>query len=169
MSNKGNRETEVKLLIKFPADFLDNHRDIEKSEIVQTYLESPVGVTARIRKRVYSDKTLYYKTEKIRLTKLTAIENEGEISEEEYQKCLESEDKNRRPIIKTRYCYPYDGHIIEIDVYPFWQDRAIMEIELSDESEEYSIPDEITVIKDVSADKRYKNASLAKEIPFDEI
>ena len=42
-----------------------------------------------------------------------------------------------------------------------------MEIELSDENEPFSLPPGILVLRDVSADPRYKNAALAKEIPDD--
>ena len=59
------------------------------------------------------------------------------------------------------------NHFFEIDIYPFWRDKAVMEIELSSEDEDFEIPHEIKVIKEVTGDKRYKNASLAIEIPRD--
>ena len=39
------------------------------------------------------------------------------------------------------------------------------------ESEEdiFTLPDFIEVIRDVTADKRYKNTNLANSVPFDEI
>ena len=45
-------------------------------------------------------------------------------------------DTTKRQIRKTRYCLTYSGQYFEIDVYPFWKDRAIAEIELSDENAE---------------------------------
>ena len=50
---------------------------------------------------------------------------------------------------------------MELDVYPFWKDKAVLEIELESEEDEYFIPEEITVIEDVSNDSKYKNAQLA--------
>ena len=50
----------------------------------------------------------------------------------------------------------------EIDVYPFWNDKAIAEIELSDENASVEFPPKIKVIKEVTEDEAYKNASLAK-------
>ena len=61
----------------------------------------------------------------------------------------------------------YEGKEFEIDVCPFWQDRAVMEIELADEAETVALPPEIEIIKEVTWDRRYTNAALAKAIPAD--
>ena len=58
----------------------------------------------------------------------------------------------------------YENQYFEIDVYPFWNDKAIMEIELRSENQEFSIPKSINVIKEVTDDDEYKNSSLAKNI-----
>ena len=71
-------------------------------------------------------------------------------------------DTTRHQIRKTRYCMTYENCYLELDVYPFWNDVAILEIELSKEDEEISIPDEIKVIKEVTDDESYKNVNLAK-------
>jgi CYTH domain-containing protein len=55
----------------------------------------------------------------------------------------------------------YENQYFEIDIYPFWNDKAILEIELSDENTEIKFPKEINVIKEVTDDESYKNASLA--------
>ena len=67
-----------------------------------------------------------------------------------------------RPIRKTRYCLTFDNQYFEIDIYPFWKDKAILEIELADESSEIRFPAQVKVIKEVTGDDSYKNASLAK-------
>jgi len=71
-------------------------------------------------------------------------------------------DTSKKQIRKTRYCLTYESQYFEIDVYPFWDDKAIIEIELSNENAEITFPDYIKVIKEVTDDDRYKNASLAK-------
>ena len=71
-------------------------------------------------------------------------------------------DTSRKQIRKTRYCLTYKNQYFEIDVYPFWTDKAIAEIELSDENAEIIFPKQIKVIKEVTDDDSYKNASLAK-------
>ena len=55
--------------------------------------------------------------------------------------------------------------MIEIDVFPFWDRQAYLEIELEDEKEDYKIPDFIEMVCDVTLDKKYTNHSLAKTIP----
>ena len=70
---------------------------------------------------------------------------------------------------KTRYRIPYEGHILEFDIYPFWDDRAILEIELEHENEGAAIPDYVQIIRDVSADPAYKNRSLAENVINEDI
>ena len=72
-------------------------------------------------------------------------------------------DPTKKQIIKTRYCLVYENQYFEIDVYPFWNDKAIMEIELRDENQEITMPNSIRVIKEVTDDDEYKNSSLAKK------
>ena len=50
---------------------------------------------------------------------------------------------------------------MEIDIYPFWDDRAVAEVEVGSEDEVVHLPDCIRVIREVTEDGRYKNASLA--------
>ena len=56
----------------------------------------------------------------------------------------------------------FENQYFEIDIYPFWSDKAILEIELSDENAKIVFPKEIKVIKEVTDDDSFKNASLAK-------
>lgn len=71
-------------------------------------------------------------------------------------------DTTKRQIRKNRYCLTYENQYFEIDIYPFWDDKAIVEIELSDENAEITFPEQIHVIKEVTEDEAYKNASLAQ-------
>ena len=170
MSNNNNLEIERKFLIRYPSEaVLKTIPACHRSAIVQTYLESDPGVTRRVRMRSYCDGTKYYKTEKIRRTALTCDEFEGEITRDEYESLLKSADKTRKPVKKERLLLDGGDHTFEIDIYPFWGDRAIMEVELSSEEETFTVPAGIEIIREVSGDKRYKNAALAKEIPNDMI
>ena len=67
-----------------------------------------------------------------------------------------------RQIRKNRYCLTYENQYFEIDVYPFWNDKAIVEIELSDENAKIIFPEKLKVIKEVTDDDSYKNASISK-------
>ncbi len=75
-------------------------------------------------------------------------------------------DAGRKPVHKMRYCLDYMEQLFEIDVYPFWTDRAIMEIEfLTVRSVRSCSPPFIEVIKEVTGDGRYTNAAIAREVP----
>ena len=138
-------------------------------KIEQTYLEYESGKNARVRRIDEDGRVSFVKTVKQRISTLSAFEEEYEIDADPYKNELECADKTKDTVIKTRYCIPFEDHVIEIDVYPFWSDRAILEVELANEDESFSLPDHIRVIKEVSEDGRYKNTNLAKEIPYDEI
>ena len=58
---------------------------------------------------------------------------------------------------------------MEIDVYPFWQDRAIAEVEVESEEESVTLPSFIKVLQEVTVDKRYKNVNMARSVPNDDI
>ena len=128
-------------------------------EIVQTYLG---GGAARVRKSVSENGCTYTHTEKRKISELTRIEIEREISAQEYAEYLKAADPAFRPIEKTRLCIPYEGHTFEIDIYPFWQDKAVAEVELKSEDEEIIFPDWLDIIKEVTFDPSYKNVSLAR-------
>ena len=100
---------------------------------------------------------------------MTADEDEGLISREEYEAYCAERNPELNTILKTRWRIPYAGQVLEFDVYPFWTDRAVLEIELDSEDQQPVIPEWVRVIKDVTADFRYKNAALARQIPMDEI
>jgi CYTH domain-containing protein len=160
-------EIERKYLIEYPdINLLEKYAD-SKSEIAQTYLKTDDGFTSRVRKRTTDGVTKYIFTEKKRITDVKCIENEREIGSEEYEKLLKLSDPERRTVEKMRYCIPFNGRVVEVDVYPFWNDRAIAEVEMEDENEEVVLPDFIKVIRDVTAEKAYKNYAIAKEIPTD--
>ena len=169
MSAGAHCEIERKYLIRYPdTGLLKSLPGCEVWEITQVYLkDGEDGQTRRIRRVLTGGREKYYRTFKRRLTALSAQEDEGEISREEYERYARERDTRRRPIQKTRYRVPCAGHVLEFDVYPFWTDRAILEIELRSEDEAATIPDYVDVIRDVSGEKAYKNKQLAKQVPME--
>ncbi len=150
-------------------DVLETYDGVKIKHIEQTYLASSDGKNARVRKICEGDSTTFVKTVKERISVLSAYEEEYEISESDYREELKNRDESKNTIVKTRYCLPFDSHIVEIDVYPFWSDRAILEVELSSEDECFSLPDFVEIVREVSDDVRYKNTRLAQSVPYDEI
>ena len=156
-------EIERKFLIKYPdIDFLDRYPNCKKVEIIQTYLNSDDSEEIRVRQRGENGNYIYYKTIKKQIDAVKRIEIEQRLSKEEYLSLLMDADTTRRQIRKTRYCLSYENQYFEIDIYPFWNDQAIVEIELNDENQPIRFPDFIHVIKEVTEEEQYKNASLAK-------
>ena len=156
-------EVERKFLIEYPdVAWLESMPNCQKIEIIQTYLYCSRDEEVRVRQRGFDGHYIYFQTTKRRVSDIKRVEIERRLTEREYVRLLMNADTSRRQIRKDRYCLTYENQYFEIDVYPFWTDKAIAEIELSDENAEIRCPDEIRVIKEVTDDDAYKNASLAK-------
>lgn len=163
MSTGSHHEIERKYLIVYPdLALLRAQPGCAEWDIEQIYLTQPdPGCVRRIRKVVTNGETHYFKTFKRRVSVLTAEEDEGEISQSDYEAFRLEADPARHPILKTRLRIPYEGHVLEFDIYPFWKDQAILEVELDSETEAHAIPDYAHIIRDVSDDPAYKNHALA--------
>lgn len=156
-------EIERKFLIEYPdLEWLRSLANCQRVEIIQTYLKSDENEEIRVRQRGCDGNYVYFQTIKRRITGLKRVEIESRLSEREYLRLLMNADTTRRQIRKDRYCLTYENQYFEIDVYPFWDDKAILEIELSDENAQIIFPEQIHVIKEVTEDDAYKNASLAR-------
>ena len=156
-------EIERKFLIEYPdIKWLSSIPNCRRIEIIQTYLKSDTDEEVRLRQRGCDGHYVYYQTTKRRISDIKRVEMERRLSESEYIRLLMNADTTRRQIRKDRYCLTYENQYFEIDVYPFWNDKAIAEIELSDENAAIKFPKQIKVIKEVTGDDAYKNASLAK-------
>ncbi|MBR4896002.1 MAG: hypothetical protein IKZ41_06215, partial [Clostridia bacterium] len=101
------------------------------------------------------------------LSGYSRIENEWVISKEEYEAYL-TEAVSR--LEKTRYAFPWEGHVMEIDVYPYeiggdgLVGRAVLEVELGEEGEAFAIPDFIEVERELTGTKEFSNMSMAKRL-----
>lgn len=156
-------EIERKFLIEYPSiEWLNSLNACKRAEIVQTYLKSNGENEIRVRRRGEGGSYVYFKTEKRAISGAKRIEVEKKLTRAEYERLLKEADPERHPIEKTRYCMIYKNQYFEIDIYPFWTDKAIMEIELVSEDDEIAFPPEIKIIKEVTEDKAYKNSSLAR-------
>ncbi len=166
MKEKKDFEIERKFLIKMPCEAeLLSLDGAFCDEMIQTYLLCDGGLTHRVRRRTHGGVTAYTETKKRRLSDLTCIEEEREIGKEEYEALLRLADPSLSPIEKKRYCIPYGGRLLEVDIYPFWKKSAILEIELPSEEAPFSLPPHLYVLCEVSGDLAYKNLSLAKSVP----
>ncbi len=165
-----NTEIERKFLIAYPDESaLLALPGARKSEITQTYLLCEDG-ERRVREWRENGEVTYISTYKKKLGKLRRMEIEKEITRAEYEALLTTARPDMHPLHKVRYTIPYGdaahgAYVAEIDVYPFWCDRAILEVELSREDEVFPLPDFVTMVREVTGEKAYKNPVLAKKRP----
>lgn len=154
-------EIERKYLIRYPA--LPVPGEVSCDDIEQVYLKTAPDLSERVRARAGR----YYHTVKVRISGARAEEREEEITRHDYLGYLERRDPACAAIAKVRRVFLYENQTFELDLFPFWSDRAILEIELSDEQVPVDIPPFIHVIREVTDDIRYKNHSIARAIPFE--
>lgn len=163
MNNDLPREIERKYIIKRPTAQLLESIGASHTEILQTYLAVPEsGAKRRVRKRGSEQNGwVYTYTEKTDVSFGERIEIEREINREEYETLIGEASPDRPPIEKTRYVFKSEGQTFELDIYPFSEELAVLEIELDSIDREVKLPEFLEVIRDVTGDKRYENSQLA--------
>lgn len=160
-------EVERKFLIKRPTkELLDSMEFSSKNNIIQTYLKSKDDRTERrVRQRGSKEEGYnFYYTEKTDIGQGERLENEYKISGREYTNYLMEADIRLHQISKERYCFLYQNQYFELDIYPFSEEYAILEIELNNINEDVAFPPFIEIEKEVTDDKNYRNSSLAKNL-----
>lgn len=161
-------EIERKFLIKKPSlDEIAKLGCISKTNIVQTYLTRDENTSERrIRQRgTKEDGFSFYYTEKTDVSSGIRIEREQKITPERYLQLMTEIDSSLHQILKTRYCFIYEKQYFEMDLYPFSDEYAILEIELNKIDDKINLPP-LTVLKEVTDDKSFRNYSLAKTLTF---
>ena len=161
--DKANLEIERKFLIEYPnIDALEKEKNYRKIHIEQTYIKNKENdVSGRLRKTMENGQVKYIYTYKKRISKMTRKEYETFIDKAQYDEMMNFIIKDTHTLTKDRHMFFYKGYTYEIDIYPFWSDKAVMEVELKYENEEFEIPPCIKIIDEVTYDKSYSNSSLA--------
>lgn len=151
-------EIERKFVVERPdIDFLLNLPCCNFVCIEQCYVQSPEG-NYRVRKRGKFGNYVYTKTRKKMLmhNSMTREEIEERITQEEYEETI----KGRLVLRKKRFLILYKGHYFELDIYPFWHAKAVLEIELQSVDEEFEIPPFLTVKREATRNTKYKNSYI---------
>lgn len=152
-------EIERKWLVE-KSEIPYNLEKLEHLEIEQAYISfSPV-----IRIRSINNKRFILTTKSSAGTEsfLSRNEAEIEISAEEYSLLMKKSDG--RIISKTRYLFERDDKLLEeIDIFEGGlAGLCYLEIEFPDEETAIKFPSPEWTIKDVTADKKFTNGSLAR-------
>ena len=164
LGEKKPGEVKRKFLIKFPdVDILENDENCRKVEVVRTYLKAGDGEEIRVRKRRAGE----YYTYSLHSRTITAngdtVETERQLTPGEYDVLLKQADPQMRQIRKTRYCFTYEGHYFELDLYSLWHHQAIVEVEANSKKGDICFPDHISVIRELTGLSEYRNAVLARK------
>ena len=163
-------EIERKFLIRLPdLEAVAALPGCRVRRIVQTYLRKLPGKKAerRVRRIRENGRVEYVFTKKEKLEGIARLENEWVISREEYEAYL-TEAVSR--LEKTRYAFPWEGHVMEIDVYPYeiggdgLVGRAVLEVELGEADEEFAVPDFIEIERELTGTKEFSNKKMAKPV-----
>lgn len=164
-------EIERKFLIRLPDfDSIPNQRI---QAMTQTYLVSlpdDPSLERRVRKIEENGQIRYIYTEKRSISANTAAvrqEDEWEIGAEEYAEKLTEAFSQ---LSKVRHSFPYAGHTVEIDVYPYhiggdaMLGLAVLEVELADENEAIEFPSFIEILRELTGSREFSNKALAKRM-----
>lgn len=158
LGEQGPCDVKRRFLIDYPdIEMLENLPSCQRVEIIQTYLMAQEGEENRVRQRGVDGNYIYFQTRKRKGVRL-----ERRLSKDAYIRLLMEADPACRPIRKTRYCLTYKNQYFEIDVYPFWHDKAIIEIEQCGEGSDIVFPEFVNVRFEVTDNEDYKNITLAK-------
>ena len=161
--DKAPLEIERKFLIEYPdtkkLKAMPGYRCVRME---QSYLQASGDfVGGRVRRVSDGETVRYIYTYKMKLSDMTRREYERDLSEEEYLDLLGRKIPGTITIEKDRHSFLYSSLTYELDVYSFWDDKATLEAEVKSEDTPIPIPPCVTLIKEVTHDRRYNNSQLS--------
>lgn len=146
--------------VDWPVPFTTSH-------ILQTYLV-PLGgkvSSERVRQRIPTDggPCTYTHTKKRRVDDGVHHEDEREVSRRSYNRLLKRADPKMVTISKVRWVFDWIGWTWEMDIFATpHEGLVLLEIELPYVGVEFPIPPFVPVIREVTRERDYSNAALAR-------
>lgn len=155
-----------KIIVKRPDKNYLLNKKAQKRDIIQIYLKSNGKEERRIRMMGDGNNFVYYLTRK-------GIGNyndyqEKSISKDVYQALMLEMDNERKPIIKERWYFSEGDTYYNLDVYPGWENYAVVEIRGSKENVDVTLPSGIEEVRNVTDDVRFSNYAFSKYFPSEE-
>lgn len=155
-------EIERKFLVTKPlTEIVGNDNDAFYRNVEQCYLPDTGEWTVRVRR--YTSPTGHFmnavQTMKRKVNDRKCIELEHAVTQEYFEKVMGQCGKVLR---KQRWQIMFGAHVWEIDYFPQFDGLVVAEIELEDEEELFIHPDWLG--KEVTQDKSYKNARMARRL-----
>ncbi|MBE6121110.1 MAG: hypothetical protein E7190_00160 [Erysipelotrichaceae bacterium] len=154
-----------KYLVEYPdIAWLKSNPYARKLDITETYLRAPEGSEYHLKKRDENGHHTYIYTQKKRINALKSLETEKRLTLDDYHDLLEQADPDMRPLHKERYFLSFDRQYFVVDLFPFWDNQAIVSIEVSSEDAEVRMPAELHVIREITEDETFRNRYMARYI-----
>ena len=159
-------EIERKFLIEESFAIKDIPVPFQEVSIEQCYLLSEEGKEVRIRKRGQKGSFIYYLAYKQPFGGPgKRIEKEEQIRSEEYYALRELRDRSKQLIRKNRFCFIWQNQYFELDVFCEPSDLILLEIELTEENKNISLPPFLPVVKEVTQNAAFSNYQIASKNP----
>jgi len=156
-------ESYKKYLIEVDDILLDKLKEFHSLDIFQSYLTSN-SIQRRLRKKGMKDDWVYTYAETKYLENNERIKKEKMISQKEYIDMSSEINIQLHSISKRRCNFVYDFQYFTIDIFSFLDNKAIMDVQVTDKNSTIEIPNYIKVIKDISFDKNYQNYNISQKL-----
>lgn len=164
IANMLGRPTRIRNQRKFLVENLDIESlkaAASKVDITQDYLNSSDDFEYRLRKMDQNGNSSYHFTvlKKYENGKREIIREEN-VSKEEYEKLLLSKSADLETIKKTRYSFVHNKQYFKLDI--FEDGLMLLEVNLTKENPNLTIPEFVNVLDDVTNNSEYKNVNIAR-------
>lgn len=158
-------EIERKFLLSGPPDL--SHPVLGSAtrlSLEQVYLRVGADGEERIRHSSGSGASTYVHTLLRPLRRGVREIEEREIAASRYQVLRRRGDPERRPVVKDRWLFTWDGRLYELDDIHQPVSRAcrILEIQLDHEGQKVTLPDFLPIDREVTGVPEFSNADIAR-------
>ncbi len=158
-------QCERKFLIKFYDPAVLSPYDPVEQTITQSYLVSRNDDRERRARKVEGSGNIsYYYIEKQSVSPIERIEKERILTQKEYLRTIREVDPAFGSVTKHRFSFKYNDQYMTIDTYASSPDLAILDVQLSDLSQEVCLPPEILVIREVTEDEQYQGHRISQRM-----
>lgn len=132
-----------------------------KVSITQDYLKINEGYEYRVRKITQDSNASYHlNVQKREPNGERRVLKERALQGREYDSLLLGKDESYETVVKDRYSFVYKDQYFKFDIFD--DGMMILEVNVTKENPEITIPDFIRVKKDVTDDYEYSNIAIAR-------
>ncbi|EGR32192.1 hypothetical protein IMG5_092590 [Ichthyophthirius multifiliis] len=151
---------------QFPEDLKVLKFFIEDNFIQHSlYLEGPEHkIYTKVRRRGWLSQYIYIWSQSEFKNGVIVGKNKRQLNFKEYLFYLQLTDKNRKPLLKQRFCFIWEGLSYVIDTYINIQEGfSTLKVKMQDENQMCLIPDFLNIKREVTDEKGYKSRFLSKK------